>query len=289
MAENIVVRFYNSGSPETGLSPTLTARNLSNDVLLNAVSMTEVGNGWYSYNWTDYDKTVTTLFEADGGATLSDTDRYVEGINKLDSYPNKEDWKGTQQVVIDRRTLRKKLRDTPVEWNTKEGTFGEVLGKKLNIDLVDQVKGEIGNVIDVINNIKFPSIDIPEFDIPQWLSIQDIHEALDSYENKELYRETSVDINIINTIASNVEQINNAMLPIVDRLGDDSSMDEIRQMLTEVPSIIRENNQQSVKLWEILSVYSNLEKKLQNIDKSKDIMQMILWLKLSLQSFMSKK
>lgn len=265
MSETIIARFYNSWVPETWLTPTLTARDENNNVLLNAVTMDEVGDGYYKYDWADYDKTKLTLFSADGGATLDDSDRYLWADNMLDAYPNKNDWKWQQQIVIDWRTLRKKVRDTPIEWNTKKWTFGEILGKKLNVDFVDEVKWEIWTVVELVKNIKIPEIDIPKVEIPEIknLTIEDIHNALDTYKNKEQYH------NVLSK-----EDLKELSESIFDK------KDIINPIINEINIIPR-------LLEQYFSVYKNvIDKDSNNTQSNKEILKDLIFIKFTLQSIL---
>lgn len=80
-----VAYFTNSGTPATGLSPTITIWKVSdNSVLVNAAAMTEIAGGFYKYDYGAYDPTVDVVARADGGATLSGYDRYPPGIPRDD-------------------------------------------------------------------------------------------------------------------------------------------------------------------------------------------------------------
>lgn len=74
----ITTFFTENGSPKTGLSATIRIRNVSSTALvITDEAMTEVGDGFYKYSFTSYDNTIDYVIRAEGGATLSDTDRYV--------------------------------------------------------------------------------------------------------------------------------------------------------------------------------------------------------------------
>lgn len=81
----IVVNFLNAGVPATGLTPEITVYNLITDAkVIDAASMAEVADGFYKYDFTDYDATVPYAFKADGGITLDASDRYRLGSNQSD-------------------------------------------------------------------------------------------------------------------------------------------------------------------------------------------------------------
>jgi len=77
----IVTFFTDNGLPKTGLSPTLRIRNLSTGAIINTVAMDEKGDGFYTYDFTTYDPEIDYGFRADGGAVLSDYDRYTFTTN----------------------------------------------------------------------------------------------------------------------------------------------------------------------------------------------------------------
>lgn len=89
MAEAAITTLFRSaGAPALGLTPTIRiwAINVGSpqtDVLVVGGSpeaaMTEVGDGFYKYNFTGYDPRQDYVFRADGGASLADSERYCEG------------------------------------------------------------------------------------------------------------------------------------------------------------------------------------------------------------------
>lgn len=88
---NLTAYFDDAGSPATGLSATITVWNLSGTIIVNAVGMTEVAGGFYTYDFTTYDDTVDYCIRADGGATLDDADRYVVAGNELNQITERTD------------------------------------------------------------------------------------------------------------------------------------------------------------------------------------------------------
>ena len=89
MSLNITSRFKLSGSPQTGLSPTVSVIHINTkgstfNYITDAV-MTEVGDGLYKYKYDEFDPGIDYIFTFDAGAD-SDS-RYLEaewnGYNSL--------------------------------------------------------------------------------------------------------------------------------------------------------------------------------------------------------------
>tara|TARA_Y100000310_G_scaffold342477_1_gene445918 strand:+ start:805 stop:1278 length:474 start_codon:yes stop_codon:yes gene_type:complete len=73
----ILTFFTNNGTPATSLSPTVHIRNLSdNSLVVSGSAMSEVGDGFYKYNFTTYTGSVNYAIRSDGGDSLSGQDRY---------------------------------------------------------------------------------------------------------------------------------------------------------------------------------------------------------------------
>ena len=77
-----ITRFKSSGSPQTGLSPTVNIRRVAQDGAVvsevSSAAMTEVADGLYKYNFTNFNALYNYVFTFDAGAT-SDS-RYTEAI-----------------------------------------------------------------------------------------------------------------------------------------------------------------------------------------------------------------
>ena len=75
-------RFKSSGSPQTGLSPTVNIRRVAQDGAVvsevSSAAMTEVADGLYKYNFGNFNALYNYVFTFDAGAT-SDS-RYTEAI-----------------------------------------------------------------------------------------------------------------------------------------------------------------------------------------------------------------
>lgn len=85
MITKIITAFFTtSGVPRTGLTPTVDIIQLdlaSNTLVVDNGALTEIGNGWYRYNFTTYDSTKTYVFTIDGGNTVPINERYHVGGN----------------------------------------------------------------------------------------------------------------------------------------------------------------------------------------------------------------
>jgi hypothetical protein len=85
MSKLIASFFTNSGSPATGLSPTIRiweVTGLSSTLVVTDAPMTEVGDGFYKYEFTTYDPSSEYLFRSDGGASLPIFERYQKASNR---------------------------------------------------------------------------------------------------------------------------------------------------------------------------------------------------------------
>ena len=80
---NIVAYFTDGGTPKIGLSPTIRIRDVSDSSLvITDAAMSEMGDGFYKYDFATYDSSVEYSIRCDGGATLKDDDRYTVAGNE---------------------------------------------------------------------------------------------------------------------------------------------------------------------------------------------------------------
>lgn len=68
--------FTQSGSPKTGLSPTVDIHEADGTESVAAGSMTEIGHGFYTYSFTTYTPYKQYGVTIDGTSTLSGPERY---------------------------------------------------------------------------------------------------------------------------------------------------------------------------------------------------------------------
>jgi hypothetical protein len=89
MANKIITAHYSvDGVPALLLAPTIDIYQLDPILPTNNIHVvvngltTEIGGGWYRYDFSLYDSTKSYIFTIDGGNTLSPCDRYVHGGNE---------------------------------------------------------------------------------------------------------------------------------------------------------------------------------------------------------------
>jgi hypothetical protein len=75
----IITAFFSaSGTPKTGLSPTVNIRRIDTGALvITAGAMSEVGDGFYKYDFTTYSAALEYSILCDGTSTLTGYDRYA--------------------------------------------------------------------------------------------------------------------------------------------------------------------------------------------------------------------
>lgn len=77
-----MVFFRDGGLPKTSLTPTIRIRKVSDgSLVVTDATMTEVGDGWYSYTFATYAVGTEYAIRCDGGSSLTNSDRYVAGSN----------------------------------------------------------------------------------------------------------------------------------------------------------------------------------------------------------------
>jgi len=78
----VLAFFTNDGVPQPGLTPTVRIRDISdNSLVVTDQAASEVGDGWYKYDFVAYDSAEEYAIRFDGGAALADSDRYTSGTN----------------------------------------------------------------------------------------------------------------------------------------------------------------------------------------------------------------
>lgn len=78
----VLAFFTNDGVPQPGLTPIVRIRDISdNSLVVTDLAASEVGDGWYKYDFAAYDSAKEYAIRFDGGAALADSDRYTSGTN----------------------------------------------------------------------------------------------------------------------------------------------------------------------------------------------------------------
>lgn len=100
--------FMDAGTPKTGLSPVMDVWKADGTQVVTSQAMTEIGGGFYKYDFSTYDEDEDYCIRADGTSTLSGADRYVissnetAGVGKiLKIEKNKWEIKGNQMIFYD--------------------------------------------------------------------------------------------------------------------------------------------------------------------------------------------
>lgn len=87
MKKIITIHFTSGSIPRTGLSPIIDIFELGTAVtasthVVNGAAVSEVGGGWYRYDFATYDPAKNYVFNVDGGSVLADCERYKYGGNE---------------------------------------------------------------------------------------------------------------------------------------------------------------------------------------------------------------
>ena len=78
----IITSFTQSGVPKEGLSPTIKILKLDGTIVINNESMTEIGSGFYKYEFATYDEDEDYCISTDGTSSLSNYERYNFSTNE---------------------------------------------------------------------------------------------------------------------------------------------------------------------------------------------------------------
>jgi len=104
----ILTYFTENNIPKTGLSPTIRIRNASTGILIITDElMSEVGDGFYKYEFVGYDSSIDYAIRCDGGMSLSNDERYSYAGNDVDQ--TEEIWSNTI------RTLTSGTKDSEID------------------------------------------------------------------------------------------------------------------------------------------------------------------------------
>ena len=212
--EQIAVYFSDEWVPATWLSPTVNIVERSWEVRVTDWACYELANGFYIYNFNEYNPDKQYLYLFDGGSTLSDWDRYKPWNNEMDAYSFKQSWGRTVAATTpyDDSTMRKKL-------DNIEKMIGKNKPKAEKIDL-SKIEKRIKSIEE--KKIEFPKIEIPKVDI-EWLKeelvirIEDIKKSIKPWmtaeEVKKIMDDKDIEL-LTNTIIneSQIEKDNSNLL-----------------------------------------------------------------------------
>jgi hypothetical protein len=95
----LTLSFTSEGIPQTGLTPSISGYRLDTDALVFNGLMSHISQGMYKYDFSTYDDSLDYTFIADGGATLSDIDRWQYGSNDIGQVTNQNDAISADQTI----------------------------------------------------------------------------------------------------------------------------------------------------------------------------------------------
>ncbi len=82
----IISFFTDNGYPKLGLSPTINIRRVdTGSLVIEGVSMSELGDGWYKYEF-DGDEDLEYAIRCDGGTDLTNAERYTFAGSEIKSH-----------------------------------------------------------------------------------------------------------------------------------------------------------------------------------------------------------
>lgn len=165
MTETVLSFFDNNWAPALWLTPSINAIGTDGTTLFTW-TMSEVADGWYKYTIEKYNKYVKYLITVDWWSSMWDN-RYQYVTNELDAYGNKDDRKNTG-LVIDNTAIAREVRAMPTD-KPRKWSYGEIVQKETEITPTD-----LSSILDAIKNI------------PEWVNMKGIREAMSQYDNKSI-------------------------------------------------------------------------------------------------------
>lgn len=239
--ETVLSFFDDWWAPVTGLTPTISGRWIDGTVLFTWV-MSESGGGWYSYVIQNYNKLIIYLITADWGGTLSDGARYQYISNTLDSYPNKEDWKGGSGLVIDTTAIAREVWAIPATEPIK-GSYGEAVQKEYVFDyerILDSFKkvsdevGKVSNSLSESSKEKESDKKIVQLIANAMEGIKDIHASILTLSNDNKERHTAIQKGMINTLKKWISQTESVLNDYIQGVNDVKSVADILWQYTDM-------------------------------------------------------
>ena len=160
--EQIATFFSNAWVPTTGLSPVINIRERNWTIRVTNGACSEIANGFYIYNFNEYNPDKQYLYLFDWGSALSDSDRYIAWNNDLDSYSFKQSWGRTVAATTpyDDSTMQIKL-----------ANIEQMVGK-------EQPKAEKIDLTKIEKRLK--SIEEKKIELPKPVDLTQVHQKIDN-------------------------------------------------------------------------------------------------------------
>jgi len=154
--EQIAVSFTDWWVPKTWLSPKVTIIDRAGNKYIEDWTLTELGYGWYIYNFDKYNPDKVYLYVFDGGSALeNDYDRYKFWGNEFDAYTNKYSWGRTAAPYF--TTLKDwitwRFDQTDKLAKAIEKKIKNYDDKKLKEELSDFKKVMRGKYVDILDRL----------------------------------------------------------------------------------------------------------------------------------------
>ena len=139
MSKTISSLFTSGGTPVTGLSPTIRIWQVDtggDSLIVTDAAMTEIGDGFYKYEFLTYDPTLEYLFRTDGGASLPASERYQRGSNRNSAH---EVWDANTADHNNAGTFGEAVNNININVNTALTVLDVLLKYESNRTRVDPV------------------------------------------------------------------------------------------------------------------------------------------------------
>ena len=134
--------FTKAGQPASGLTPVITIREVSavsDEIVINGEPMSEVGDGFYKYDFTSYSNTKNYFIISDGGGTLPPGERYQVTSNQEDL--SDEEIENLATAIWDESAIE----------HTNTGTTGEMLNQ-IHANS-ESIKTDTTSILDMVEII----------------------------------------------------------------------------------------------------------------------------------------
>jgi hypothetical protein len=162
----ILTYFTENNIPKTGLSPTIRIRNASTGILIITDElMSEVGDGFYKYEFVGYDSSIDYAIRCDGGMSLSNDERYSYAGNDVDQ--TEEIWSntirtltsGTKDSEID--AIKERTDNLPDDPASESGALAKdstvakeaTLNDKASQSSVNAIKSDTESIITTLSTL----------------------------------------------------------------------------------------------------------------------------------------